>query len=129
MTAGQLLWSFAENIASPKGFSVGEWTLGALALLFVVSGLAMFLFGLVKLCSGKGSKKASKWSLFMFGLGVVIAGLVALLTEIDVSFLNSAESWVFGAAAKGGWTLWFAPAVFLIIYLFSFGTRRARPKD
>lgn len=128
-TAGQLIWRFVDNIGNLKLFSAGEWTLGALALLFVLSGLAMFLFGLVKLCTGKGTKKASKWCMFVFSLGVIVVGLLALITKINVSFLNKSEEWLFGSAVEGGWTLWFAPAVFLIIYLFSFGTKRAKQRD
>ena len=127
-TAGQLLWSFADNFNSLKSFSVGEWTLGILAALFAISGVAMFLFGLIKLCTGKGSKKASKWCLFVFVLGVVVVGLIALIDKIDMGLFNTVEKGLFGENSDfdGGWTLWFAPAFFFLIYLFSFGARRKR---
>ena len=127
-TAGQLLWSFADNFNSLKSFSVGEWTLGILAALFAISGVAMFLFGLIKLCTGKGSKKASKWCLFVFVLGVVVVGLIALIGKIDMGLFNTVEKGLFGENSDfdGGWTLWFAPAFFFLIYLFSFGARRKR---
>lgn len=126
MTAGEHLWFMFENISNMSLFRIGDWVLGVLAVLFIISAVAMFLFGLIKLCSGKGSKKASGWSMFIFALGIIVVGLLALITKVNVSFLNDAAVKLFGSAGEGGWTLWLSPAFFLLIYLFSFGTRQAR---
>ena len=125
------MWSFADNFNSLKSFSVGEWTLGILAALFAISGVAMFFVRSNQTLHGQRLQKASKWCLFVFVLGVVVVGLIALIGKIDIGLFNTVEKGLFGENSDfdGGWTLWFAPAFFFLIYLFSFGARRKGSKS
>lgn len=66
-------------------------------------------------------------AVFMFVLDWRL-GLIAVIGKIDMGLFNTVEKGLFGENSDfdGGWTLWFAPAFFFLIYLFSFGARRKR---
>lgn len=104
----QLLWSFADKFQFSQKLFRRRVDARILAALFAISGVAMFLFGLIKLCTGKGSKKASKWCLFVFVLGVVVVGLIALIGKIDMDFSTrlkkacSAKTAISTAAGRSG---------------------------
>lgn len=68
-TAGQLLWSFADNFNSLKSFSVGEWTLGILAALFAISGSCNVFFRSNQTLHGQRLQKSEQMVSFRFRAG------------------------------------------------------------
>lgn len=123
------------RVAFGKGFGgllVGERVLTVLSLLFLLTAVGTLALGIVKICTGKQSKRAFRWCRFVFILGVVVVGVLAfpLLFADNVRLYADFATWLFGegVSIEGGWMLWLSPVFFFVIYLFSLGVRKKKVK-
>lgn len=119
------------------GAAIGQQSIGFLILLvltvvFALTALVHLIVCIVRICTGKRSKKANVYFLVMAILSTLAIGLILLfqLVSMPQGFLTTLAGWfALGEGLSLGYVVWAIPVYFWFFFFYSLGAKAKKVKE